>query len=433
MLGYTNTMYDFFGTFEIAAESTTGDIVNDQIFERNRKIEEKYNVKITEYKETNDDIGKNTAEHLRQIIASDEDLYDLAFVYVLSVGTLAREGAFWNLNDVDNIDFSKAWWNKELNDTLAISDKLYFTASDFSLRDKSRAYILAFNKNMIESNSLEDPFALVRDGKWVIDTMNEWEIAASHDANGNGEVDDQDVFGLCCDSNKAFYALTAGCGVTTTSRGDDGSIVLSLNNENTIKAIEKIRQTFNKDTISVRPEAWKSPVDYDIWSVPTKIFREGRGLFQTTFPQGLKSMSANCVDDYGILPFPKLDETQDGYYTFADVFCMMFGIPSICKDPDFAGFMLEAISAYSTDTTLKAYYETSCKTKYTYDENSAEMLDLCFSGIRYDLTMIYNIKGMSGFLENIAAKESINFSSRYAALEPAALKDLEALIEDMSN
>lgn len=111
---------------------------------------------------------------------------------------------------------------------------------------------------------------------------------------------------------------------------------------------------------------------------------------------------------------------------------MLFCIPVSCVDPDFSGFMLEALSAEATDTSLKAYYDISCKTKYTYDADSAEMLDLTFAGIQYDLSRIYNINGLNNFLYSLASKKDNTFSSDYAKIESKALADIEKLVEDMN-
>ena len=94
--------------------------------------------------------------------------------------------------------------------------------------------------------------------------------------------------------------------------------------------------------------------------------------------------------------------------------------------------MLEALSAEATDTSLKAYYEISCKTKYTYDADSAEMLDLTFDGIQYDLTRIYSISGVNDILYKLASKKDNTFSSDYAKIESKAQADIEKLIEDLN-
>lgn len=423
---------DQWDNFEIFSEAENGEVVNDAVFRRNRAIEEKYNVKIAQYLVDTVDQDACLVPHIRQTVMAGEDLYDLAFTTISKIGTLPREGLVYDLNGVKNINFSKNWWNQDVNDTLSIDGRLFFTSSDFSLRDKSRAYILVYNKEMAKQNSLDDPVSLVRENKWTIDKFSEMVTQVAVDLNGDSNVDDKDQFGIGADSYNAFETFIYGCGVTAIGKDNKDVPIPTLNSDRTVSVIEKVRSFFTLNNVTVIPDQWQGKVDYDFWAVSSKGFKEGRILFATAFPHSLKAYSAECVNDYGIIPYPKFDEAQEKYYTYADRYCMLFCIPVSCVDPDFSGFMLEALSAEATDTSLKAYYDISCKTKYTYDADSAEMLDLTFAGIQYDLTRIYNINGLNDFLYSLASKKDNTFSSDYAKIESKALADIEKLVEDMN-
>ena len=111
---------------------------------------------------------------------------------------------------------------------------------------------------------------------------------------------------------------------------------------------------------------------------------------------------------------------------------MLMGIPSTTPDPDFSGFMLEALSHASQTTSLPAYYEISCKTKYTYDKDSAEMMDIIFDGIVFEPAMVYNISGINNLLYEMAKGGTNDFASRYASVEAAAKEDIKKLIADFA-
>ncbi len=433
VLGYEGPLEQW-TTFEITADAENGEVVNDAVFRRNRQVEEKYGVKITEYKFKDEGlgVGYSTAPYIQKFVMAGDDDFDLAFCVSMRIGQIARQGAFYDLNTVKNLNFSKDWWNEEVNDTLEVNGKLYFTSSDFSLRDKSRAYIMVYNKDLSSEYKLENPVELVKSGKWTFDALEKQAKAVKSDLNGNGEVDITDQFGLGVDSGDSFSTFIFGAGVNTIDKDKNGKLFISLNNERTTGAIDKINKFFALPDTTIVPEDWQGKVDGDYWYAPYNAFYAGRVLFVTAFPHLLRDMSANCVDDYGIIPFPKYDETQENYYSLANILGMLFGIPSTCADPDFAGFMLEALSAASTDTSLKAYYDITCKTKYTYDEDSAEMLDLIFDGIRYNLADIYNISGLSAILRKVGDTRENTFASKYASIESAALADLEKLDKEFS-
>ncbi len=433
VLGYDNTREQF-RTFEVVAESENGEVVNDAIFRRNQTIEERYNVKITEYKDgSNNDANTSTAPYLRKMVMAGEDAFDLAFCTVKGIGTLAREGLLYDLNTIDYIDFSKNWWNPEVNDALSISGKLYFTSSDFSLRDKSRAYILVHNRDMEESFKLQNPAELVRAGTWTIDKMAEYTKAVASDLNGNTEIDDEDRFGLGMDSYNAFSTFMVACDTAIVAKNKTTGLPEPVvNTERVVDAVDKVLNLTAKPNEAIFCNDWNGKVSYDYWSVMGTVFKKGNAMFITTFPHGLKAYSADCNFNYGIVPYPKFDEDQEGYYTMADIYCMLFGVPISCADPDFAGFMLEALSAEGSTTSLPAYYEVSCKTKYTYDEESAEMLDLTFSGIRYELAMVFGVESIRTLYESLGGKKANTIASDYAAKESAAKADIEKLIADFA-
>ena len=114
---------------------------------------------------------------------------------------------------------------------------------------------------------------------------------------------------------------------------------------------------------------------------------------------------------------------------------MLMGIPSTTATPEFSAFMLEALSAEAHTTSLPAYLEISCKTKYTYDEQSAEMLDIIFDGIVFDAATAYGISGLgtTGLLYELAKGGTNDFASRYASIEAAAKADLEKLVTDIES
>lgn len=94
---------------------------------------------------------------------------------------------------------------------------------------------------------------------------------------------------------------------------------------------------------------------------------------------------------------------------------MMFGIPTERPDKDFSGFMLEALSAEATDTSLKAYYDFTCKLGTPYDDENTEMLKLITSSIVYDPLNIYHINYFPFLtcLQIASAKENLFINSNF--------------------
>ncbi|MBE6611362.1 MAG: hypothetical protein E7632_02615 [Ruminococcaceae bacterium] len=434
VFGMQNDVNTQFSTFEVAVESENGEVVNDAIFRRNVAIEDRYNVKIVETKHNANTGGDAMVSAIRKYAMAGEDLYDLAFCAIDGIGTLAREGIFYDLNELDYIDFSKAWWNPEVNERMEVEGRLFFTNNDFTLRDKNRAYILNFNKRLVDEYKLPNYFDAVRDGKWTLDMMKEGCMAVANDINSNGEVDTDDVFGITLDSYNGGWALATGGGIQTLKSTDAGYQIV-INSERTIDVLDKVLSITAVDYVGSSCDEWngkKLPETWSsYWSFSGQVFNAGRALFTGCFPHSLSSRSANSIDDYGILPFPKYDEAQDGYINLADRYAMLVGIPSTSATPDFSAFMLEALGAEAYNTSLPAYIEVSCKTKYTYDEDSADMLDIIFGNIYYETALIYGISGLKTIVYDVMKAKENNFSSKYASIESKAFSDMEKMVEDI--
>ena len=410
--------YEQFTNFEIFSEGETGDLVNDAVYRRNSKIEDRYDVKITQY------LSKEPQKELEKAVNAQDDLYDLTFSELHLIGALANSGYFYDLNSVDYLDFEKSYWNKDVNNSLRIGDSLYFTSSDFSLRDKNRVYIMVQNRDMLKDYKLDSVVDLVREGKWTGDKMNEYCKAITQDVNGDGQMGIEDNWGVGFDSYNGFSAMMYGFGNRLVN-DSDGKLDIAMNNEHMIGSIEKGLK-IAEDAVFCNDFADKG-LDFDYWYVFTRLFYNNQSLFVACFPHMLEDFSESCSFDYGIIPLPKYDEEQEKYYTMADVWSMLFAIPVSTPDPDFAGFMLEALSSESKDV-LYNYYELTCKVKHTYDEDSAEMLDLIFDGIVYDLGNIFKV-GLDSIYDSIVRSRNNNFASLYASKESSARAKLDELIE----
>jgi len=355
-------------------------------------------------------------------------VYDAALLIQLDVTKSAQNGELVDLYSLDHIDFNQPWWNQSLNDRISVHNRLYFTTSDFMLMDKQRTSILFFNRDMAEDFELGNLFDLARDGSWTIDKMEEMSQTVSRDLDGDGDMDQHDQFGTGYERyNVCVMAFAAG---NVIAGKDENDIpVLSMNTPRMVSTVERIVEFCSKKDIFFFVQDYQSTYEGDFWGMSGDLFHDGRLLFCASFPQAFKDMSAKCKDEYGVVPYPKLDEEQEDYYTLSAQ-AMLITVPVTASNLEFTGFMLEALSAYSKYTTLPAYYEVACKTKYMYDADSADMLDITFNGLVYDLGQLYNWGGLFSILEvTIPSKLDNNFASLYAAAEEKAQTELEKTVE----
>jgi len=243
---------------------------------------------------------------------------------------------------------------------------------------------------------------------------------------------DVDRYGFAGDSVVAFYVMVAAQDNWIVNKDADDMPEIVMNNERMVASIDKALTAIRDPNYSMVCDDFRGKVDYSHWSVVSRITNDNNNaLFATTFTHGLKDKSAKCDHDYGIVPYPKFDESQEEYVSIPDpVGAQMFAVPKSVNDLETAGFMLELLSSMSYYDVLPVYIETSAKTKYMYDEQSAEMFDLIFDTLRYDLGVMYNWGGLYTLIRsNIPTARQNTFASLYASKEEAAQTAMEETID----
>ena len=430
-----NANYDQFTNFEVVSEGENGEIVNDAVYRRNSLIFEKFNVGIETI--TIEDTNAQSTEMytaLTKNIMSGEDAAEIFFIAQRDAGKIIMNGYSYDMNDLPYVDYTQPYWNQHTVNDLTLEGVLYLCNSDFSLVDKKRTYILTYNRDLLHEYSdlnLED---MVHDGTWTYDQFIKLCEAVSSDLNGDGIIDWNDQWGVGMDSPHACCAFLVGMNGRLITKDKNGLPVSNIDSAKTIEIANMLYDTLhlskNLGFECSGVPTWKSPdvTKNSQWS--GYMFRNERTLFSTSFPQSLPQLSANVDFDYGAVVWPKYDEAQDDYYTFADKWgCVLFGVPYIAQNTELAGFMLEVLSGYSTDTSLEAYYEISCKVKYTYDETSAEMLDIALKSLTYDLGAIFDWGGLYSNFTKLIFQSSNNYVSACASIADKVQSEMEATLE----
>lgn len=137
--------------------------------------------------------------------------------------------------------------------------------------------------------------------------------------------------------------------------------------------------------------------------------------------------------DFGLLPYPKLDENQENYSCLISTGLVPgVSIPVTSVDPEMAGAVLEAIAYYSQDTLTKAYYDVTLTNKYFRDEESGDMLDIIFANRTYDIGYIMNVGNLSSIPQNLLNAKSTDVVSKITEQLNAAQADLDKFVAEFS-
>ena len=256
------------------------------------------------------------------------------------------------------------------------------------------------------------------------DRMLEMVTMTAADLDGNGKMTKADQFGFIT-SDASSYGLLYASGEKLASFDADKNIVPLDNAERLSGVVEKAAPILSNQDITFLTGRDGTGAD-DI----RFMFEEGRGLFFGEVMQCIIRMRAS-ENDFGLIPWPKYDETQEDYYTWIHTTAGRgLVIPSSQDDLEMAGVIVEAMAAKSMYTVTKAYYDVALTYKYMRDHESAEMLDIILQSRIYDLAKIYNTGGAVGNIASLITNGKGNFASTWKTTQKVFGKLLEKTIKN---
>lgn len=403
--------------YEFVVDTMTGDLISDAIYQRNTVVEERFGVDF-QYVDVkgawNDRTGFLTT--VSNAVSAGDGSYDMIAGYQAYMITAAMAGNLYNINDMPHIDPSKAWWSEQCNDSLTVGDCLYLTTGDIALTMWENIYVYYFSKTLAAQNNLPDLYALVKQGEWTLDKVNELTADISQDVDGNGVMDESDLYGFVTTTNNHMRAYIVSGQTPIAKKDAEGYLELCYESERTQVLLDKLLALHH------RPASY---INYDVISgtafskTPT-MFTENRALLMSGY-LGTASTLRDMDTDFGILPYPKLDSDQENYYTSSHNSVSMICFLTTVRDPEMSGLIAEALGMESHKLVIPQYYELALKSKNVRDEQSAEMIDLIHSSLTFDFGWVHSVPlGEIGTLmEKLVKNNTPSFSSSYKSQKKA--------------
>ena len=164
--------------------------------------------------------------------------------------------------------------------------------------------------------------------------------------------------------------------------------------------------------------------EYAKFTESTMVFAAGQ-LADT-----LHAEFRDMKDDYGIIPFPMMDETQKEYTNVIHNSSDYATIPVTCKNAEEIGGILEALCAESYRTVVEPFYETAMKSKYSRDSYSGQCIDIIRDVSTKNFLFEYTgaVKGGTMIGAEVR-KNRNNFASNYASQVVKTNTNIQNLID----
>lgn len=417
-------VYDRDGS-DLDADSLTGNEVIDAVYNRNRLIEETYNCTIIHV--PSDSSSIQTA----LLTGTDEDV-SLISIKVNTQYSFIEQELLLDLYDADlvNLNLKADWYNQNTLTDTTINGKAFCVGGDMLFTDENSTWMTLFNKELA-SKYIPDVnlYDLVREGKWTIDKMSEYAARATVELVADDAWTYKDQWGYVGEAAN-YAAHMAGFGMRLAEVTPDGGVQLNMFSPEFYDAYGKVISLFDK-TQAILAQDITNSEEGDGYSAADATFHEGRALFETTGMDRVIRFR-EMTTDFGIIPNPKLTESQEEYYTWTTHQSPLVSLPWFCSDKERTSAIMEALFEESTYFLKPAHQDRSLKYQGTRDDDSVEMLEIILSNTVYDIGVVYNFGNTYKSLNSNATARGAGFVSNLQKLQNAANTDVKALLEKLN-
>lgn len=277
---------------------------------------------------------------------------------------------------------------------------------------------------MMKNLGQTEPYDLVREYKWTLDTFNEYTAGVTMDVNGDGEIDGvSDRFGLTSWLMDAPYSMFYAAGGMLTAVDENNEPVLQYEMADVVDRYEKIfRSLIEQDAYFLLGD--------DQYNTPCECFVNGNALFLDGTLSKVKENLIQMSDDYGIVPLPMYDEMQKEYKSFVNGATGFIMIIATEKKADYVGTVLDAMARYNYQAVSPKLFEVVSKLQSVRDEDSSEMVEYIIRNRVYDLAYYLHLD-----ISNVVMFQLVNkqpeITSALKTAEKSATKALKRIIKNV--
>ncbi len=375
---------------EFDVKEYSSNLLNSAVYDRNMYLQEKYNIEIVVNTENKDSMG-GTVKRLCLAETVDFDLINATQDHIIN---MAMNGCLMQTSDIPYINPEKPYWSAETMEAATIVNKGYLLCGDANLWSLHAVGGVIFNTQMIADKKLDNPYDLVKSGKWTYEKFTKMTVEAAEELNGDGIYDERDCYG-CVSTYAACETMFSGMNGILVIKDSNDEFVMNYTDDKTLDIVEKIVEFWKyNDTLLInRFPNYTSPKAGS--NMMADVFNKGNALFIAELMYQLPTLIDNNFT-IGLVPAPKYNEDQTEYKSFVHVqHATALGVPALCSDADMVGRVLEDMAYKSMSTVRYSYYEVNLKSRRAQDDDSIEMLDIMYAGAHPDTGYLYSGGGLT--------------------------------------
>lgn len=411
---------------DLDVEETSGEALNDAIYERNRLVEEKFNFTLQDDKYVSNNDLSGTTNAAKKEIQSGEDTHAVLYIRDDNLMNFHMENMLQDLSTFSELHLDEAWWDGNYNSVAQIGDSILGAAGDAHLMGYDSSWCIFFNEDILKNNGLDMPYDLAREGNWTFDKLNEYvravaqvDVSQSDWTNGGNAV-----YGLVTHQHapdKFIFSM----GNEYVTKETDGTLSFTIETEQFYSTVEKLAALLSDNTVTLQGNS----NDFSEDKGYVYAFMNGYAAFLTAEVKTANNIR-DMEDTFGILPFPKYDTAQEDYRTPLMYGLLVMTIPTTNGNAEETAMVMDALAYESSQSVVPVYFDNTVAHKGLRNENSVEMLKIMKYSRSADIAVVYgwNSTLASTIQSNIFAGKT-EAASVVAAQKSAITTEIEEFME----
>ena len=416
----------------IVIEEMNGEVLNDEIYTRNKFIEEKFNINM---REITIDIGQVEARS-RTVITAGDDAYDIIYCPRSNnapIGALIIQGLFYNIDNIPEINLDGSWWKASTIESsrLGENNAIYFLQSEVALMTLQGVWCLFFNETIMQNIGLDFPYQLVKDGKWTLEellTYTKTGMSLNGDESFTWNAGGTSVYGLTA-PGQAMAALVTGMDEPYIRKNPANLPFLSIESERFFTGMDKIINitSVQGQFMEANEDRNSSVRNYE------RLFENSRSLFIIAEFK-TADLLRDMEDSFGIVPMPKFDAAQENYSHMIFRQCPVLVIPMTNSIPSQTGIIVDALEFKSNTQVTPTYYDVSLSFKGLRNDASIEMMHLINNTISLDLGITYDwTRQLYDDVNSALQRGTIDIASLIERRKPMVENNIEKTLAEFEN
>ena len=432
--------YSSFLELDVEGEDEGIDMVYSSIYERNLKVETWLNMEFS-FMPSQSAVWNEIDKEITMLVDTDDDFLDIVMATSNTIIQQRLYPKFIDLNNAMYLDFEQPWWNLSAIKETSIDGRIYeFLYGDLLLSSITGCGAIFYNKtlynNLYPTKGTDYLYSLVQSKEWTLDYFYYVSNQTYLDQNGNNERDDADIYAFqLFRYAEPIHYFANSSGVEYYKRNKAGFPEITINSTRSVEFCELLEKVIyqNKGANLFYPKKIGQEKGHE------NDFTDGRILFNlTTLGAALNENMREMQNDYGILPYPLWESSQEEYITLIANGAALVCVPTTkVKGNDFTRLdniiapTLEAMSIESYRSVTEKFYELALKSSYTRDDIAADMIDLIVSTSTKNFLYEYgsSLSGIGSIFSHCMENQA-KFATRYASIGGAAKTMLDELIAD---